>query len=367
METDPQQAIPGPSLDPGNPVEAAPLPPLSRPLGRHLGTGPGMEQTIALAVRLGCTAAQIFPGNPKGWRHVPLPVDRASAMRAAWADAGVRPLAIHAPYLINLASPEEPIYASSRQAVRNSLSRAIELGSPHVIVHLGSHKGSGHEAGVARIVEAVHGAFDGMPDGPYLLLENNVGSGNSMAGSLQALAALVRDIAHPRIAVCIDTAHLWGAGHDISTAEGVERAVEAIDRTVGISLVRVLHVNDSPMALESHRDQHTHLGQGNIGYAGLGAWLTHPGLAGIPAILETPEGKPEQEALRMRAAALLCLGAVEEARDLQETALPAGMQDVESENEEAAKPGAVRGRKSSSSRRRAAVLQEQEEGGAGDQ
>jgi deoxyribonuclease-4 len=308
-------------------VEAAALPRLSRPLGRHLGTGPGMEQTIKLAMQLGCTAAQIFPGNPKGWRHVPLPVERAVAMRGAWAASGVCPLVIHAPYLINLASPEEPIYAHSRQALRNSLSRAVELGAPHVIVHLGSHKGSGQEAGAARIVQAVHGALDGMPDWLYLLLENNVGSGNSMAGSLQSLATLLGDIAHPRTGVCIDTAHLWGAGHDISTAEGVERVIEELDRTIGVPRLRILHVNDSPMALESHRDQHTHLGQGNIGYSGLGAWLTHPALACIPAILETPESKPEQEAIRLRTAALLCLGAVDEARDLQETALPAGLQD----------------------------------------
>ena len=299
-------------------IEPAAFPALSRPLGRHLGTGHGMAQTIALATRLGCTAAQIFPGNPKGWRHVPMPVERAIAMCAAWSEAGVRPLAIHAPYLINLASPEEAVYGNSRQAIRNSLSRGVELGAPYVIVHLGSHKGSGPEAGTARLVDAVQFALDGMPDWLYLLLENNVGSGNSMAGSLDGLATLLREIAHLQIGVCIDTAHLWGAGHDISTAEGVETTIEEIDRTIGIGLVRVLHVNDSPMTLASHRDQHTHLGQGNIGYAGLAAWLTHPGLAGIPAILETPESEPEDEGIRMRAAALLCLGAVDEARELQD-------------------------------------------------
>jgi deoxyribonuclease-4 len=245
-------------------------------------------------------------------------------MCSAWAAAGVRPLAIHAPYLINLASPDEPIYANSRQAVRNALSRGRELGAPEVIVHLGSHKGSGHDAGLGRIVEAVHAALEGLPDGVYLLLENNVGAGNTMAGSLHALGSLVRDIAHPRVGVCIDTAHLWGAGHDVSTADGVERTIAEIDLAIGIGLVRVLHVNDSPMALGSRRDQHAHLGQGNIGYAGLSAWLVHPALAGIPAILETPESKPEQEIVRMRTAALLCLGAVEEARDLQESLLPVG-------------------------------------------
>jgi deoxyribonuclease IV len=299
------------------------IPPLTRPLGRHLGTGPGMMQTIALAKQLGCTTAQIFPGNPKGWRHVPMAPAQATIARAGWAEAGVAPLTIHAPYLINLASPDDHLYANSRQGMCNALSRGQELGAPFVTVHLGSHKGTGPETGAARLIAAAHAALDGMPEWLYILLENNVGAGNSMGGSLQALGDLLRATAHPRIGICIDTAHLWGAGYDITTAEGVDRAVAGIDRAIGLRHVRVLHVNDSPVALGSRRDQHAHLGQGNIGYGGLAAWLTHPALAGIPAILETPpERDPENEAIRLRTAALLCAGDAEGARAYQEVALP---------------------------------------------
>src|SRR5229473_1497713 len=110
-------------------MEPAQTPPisLSRPLGRHLGTGPGQEQAIEVARLTGCTAAQIFSGNPTGWRHVPLSAERAAAILAAWADAGVRPLTIHAPYIINLASPDDALYANSRQAIRNALSRGQEI------------------------------------------------------------------------------------------------------------------------------------------------------------------------------------------------------------------------------------------------
>ncbi|MDB5074910.1 MAG: deoxyribonuclease [Chloroflexi bacterium] len=301
-----------------------PIPPLTRPLGRHIGTGPGMSQAIAQAKEIGCTAAQIFPGNPKGWRHTPLPPERATAGRLGWAEAGVAPLTIHAPYLINLASPDDNLYANSTQGVRNSLSRGVELGAPFVTVHLGSHKGTGPEAGAARLIAATHAALEGMPDWLYLLLENNVGAGNSMGNTLDALGNLVRDAAHPHIGVCIDTAHLWGAGYDLTTAEGVDRAVSEIDRAIGLQHVRVLHINDSPMGLDSHRDQHTYLGQGNIGYEGLAAVLTHPGLAGIPAILETPDGGPEEELIRLRTAALLSAGDAEGARAYQEAALPTG-------------------------------------------
>src|SRR5436305_4152060 len=136
---------------------------LTRPLGRHMGTGPGHEQTIEAARRIGCTAVQIFPGNPKGWRHVPMAPERAVVLRDGWAGIGVAPLTIHAPYIINMASPEDGLYGLSRQAIRNALTRGAELGAPYVIVHLGSHKGSGPQAGAARLIAAAPEALDGLP------------------------------------------------------------------------------------------------------------------------------------------------------------------------------------------------------------
>jgi deoxyribonuclease-4 len=298
------------------------LPSPGRKLGRHLQTGQGMEQAIAEAREIGCTAAQIFPGNPKGFQQTPLAPERAAKLCAAWREAGIAPLTIHAPYIINLASPDDALHARSVAAVHGSLTRGWELGAPFVIVHLGSHKGSGEQAGAARLITGALMALNGIPDWVSLLLENNVGAGNAMGGTLEALGALVRDAAHPQIGVCIDTAHLWGAGYDLRQPAGVDEAVQDIDRHIGLRQVRVLHVNDSPMQRGSHRDQHTHLGQGEIGYEGLAAVLTHPGLAGIPVILETPDGGAKEEVIRLRTAALLCLGDVAGARALQEAALP---------------------------------------------
>jgi deoxyribonuclease-4 len=313
-------------------VAASVLPPLTRKLGRHMQTGQGMEQAIAEAREIGCTAAQIFPGNPKGFQQTALAPERATKLCVAWRDGGIMPLTIHAPYIINLASPDDGLQARSVGAVRGSLTRGQELGAPFVVVHLGSHKGSGEEAGAARFISGAHTALDGLPDWLYLLLENNVGAGNALGGTLKALGNLLRDAAHPQIGVCIDTAHLWGAGYDLSRQAGVDAAVEDVERYIGLRHVRVLHVNDSPVPLGSHRDQHTHLGQGAIGYEGLAAVLTHPGLAGIPAILETPDGGAKEEAIRLRTAALLCLGDADGARALQETALPGKTKDSAGED-----------------------------------
>jgi len=317
-------------------MEATTIPDLpcsDRPLGRHLATAAGMGSAIDAAQLIGCTAAQIFPGNPKGWHHVPLPAERAATLSASWREAGIRPLVIHAPYIINLASPDPALYANSRRAVRNALERAAELGAPFVVIHLGSHKGTGEQDGAARLAEAVGAALDGLPKSLWLLLENNVGAGNAMGGSLEALGALLRTVAHPQVGVCIDTAHLWGSGHDLSDPDGAWRAVDLVDGTIGLAQVRVLHLNDSPVDLGSRRDQHAHLGQGRIGYDGLAAFITHPGLAGIPVVLETPDGGVAQETIRLRTAALLCLGdaagarALQEGSDVLKTAEPTGTVD----------------------------------------
>ena len=210
---------------------------------------------------------------------------------------------------------------------RRSVTRSVavrSLARPAWWCTFGSHKGTGEQAGAKRLLEAGAAALEGMPEWLSLLLENNVGAGNSMGATLEALGALVRAAAHPRIGVCIDTAHLWGSGYDLSTAAGAAHAVNEIDRVIGLRHVRVLHLNDSPVPLGSHRDQHAHLGQGQIGYRGLAAFLGHPGLAGLPVVLETPDGSVEQETIRIRTAALLCAGDVEGASALQEALLPVG-------------------------------------------
>jgi deoxyribonuclease-4 len=281
-----------------------------------------MEQAIAAARQIGCGAAQFFPGNPQGWRHVPLPEERARSARRGWEEAGVRPLVLHAPYIVNLASPEPAIARNSLQAVCNALDRARELGAAYVVVHLGSHKGTGEAAGSVRLVQAALEALEAIPGESMLLLENNVGAGHAMGATLEALGMLVRAAAHPRVGVCIDTAHLWGSGYDLSTAEGAARSVEEIAHWVGVEHIRVVHFNDSPVPLGSRRDQHAHLGQGRIGYAGLAAFITQPALAGIATILETPDGGAAEELIRLRAAALLCLGDAAGAQALQEAQVP---------------------------------------------
>src|SRR5579885_2333314 len=223
-------------------------------LGRHLGIATGMARALTRGQEAGYDAAQVFPGNPTGWRHVPLAPEAARAIRAHAGALGLAPLVIHAPYIIKIASPDDE-----------------------------------------------------------LLIENSTGSGNILGGTIESLERLLSVL--PRdVGACIDTAHLWGSGVDLSTVEGVERAIEEMERLIGLDRVRVLHVNDSAVGLGSRRDVHAHLGEGGIGLAGLTAWLVHPALDGKPVIMETPEeDEAEREAARCRIARLLMAGEIDAA------------------------------------------------------
>jgi deoxyribonuclease-4 len=274
-----------------------------------------MARALARAHEAGYDAAQVFPGNPTGWRHVPLSPEAAQAARATADQLQLAPIVIHAPYIINVATADAELAAKSARLLAGSLERAAEIGARYVVVHAGSHKGAGEAAGLENVARLVERLLSEAPSGATLLVENSAFAGNALAGSPTALGRLLRELPE-RVGTCIDTAHLWGSGCDLSSAEGVERALDELETAVGLERIRVLHLNDSAVALGSHRDVHAHLGEGAIGLDGLAAWLQHPAQRGKPVVLETPEeDDPAREAVRCAIARLLMDGDVDSARE----------------------------------------------------
>jgi deoxyribonuclease-4 len=261
-----------------------------RRIGRHVPTGSKPVKAMTIAREIGCNTIQIFASNPTGWR---LPADNPVACAAfarAARDCGLDPVVIHAPYLINLASPDENIWEKSITLLRWTLQRGGLLGARYVVFHTGSHRGSGIDAGIARIAQAIARILAETPPEVILLLENDVGAGNSLGHSFENIAAVLQllpDYAG-RLGVCLDTAHLWGAGHDISSAEAVRLALQQFDEVVGLERLKVIHLNDTEMALGSHRDEHARIGEGIIPEDGLRALLRDPRLARAVVLLETP-------------------------------------------------------------------------------
>jgi len=259
-------------------------------LGRHMPTHSNAVKAAEIARQLGCNTIQIFASNPTGWR--PTAGDPASfaAFARAARDCGLDPIVIHAAYLINLGSPDEVIWEKSVSLLRWTLQRGALLGASYVVFHTGSHRGSGVDAGLARIAEGIALILPETPPEVMLLLENDVGAGNSLGHNFEQIGMVLNVLPQyqERLGVCLDTAHLWGAGHDISNAASVQQMLQHFDDIIGLKRLKIIHLNDTEMALGSHRDVHARLGEGIIGEEGLRALLTDPRLDHVAVLLETP-------------------------------------------------------------------------------
>ncbi|HET9109584.1 MAG TPA: deoxyribonuclease IV [Ktedonobacterales bacterium] len=252
---------------------------------------PRPTEALRLTQLIGGDAVQIFVTNPRGWRaSAPRPRDEA-AFRTLRAELGHWPVVVHAAYLINLASPNDDFFEKSVTALRATLERSMLFEASAVVFHIGSHTGSGEEAGLRRLTEGVHRALDGAPaNAPLLLLENDVGGGGKLGARFENIAAVLAALPQhaDKLGVCLDTAHLWGAGFDIGTPEGAAATLAEAHAAFGLERVHVVHLNDSRATLASHRDHHARLGEGTIPLAGLAAFLRIPQLAHTTLILETP-------------------------------------------------------------------------------
>jgi deoxyribonuclease-4 len=259
-------------------------------IGRHMPTNSKPVKAAEQAQEIGCQAIQIFASNPTGWTPTQGGEDACIAFAEAARTLDLSPVVLHAPYLINLAAPDEAVWEKSVALLRWTLQRGALLGASFVVFHVGSHKGSGLEAGVARVTEAIERILPATPPEVLLLLENSVGAGNTLGGSFEELAAVLQGLPAftERLGVCLDTAHLWGAGYDISTRASTLEVLRHFDEVVGLHRLKVLHLNDTEKALGSHRDVHARIGEGVIGAEGLSTLLCDPRLAHVAVLLETP-------------------------------------------------------------------------------
>ncbi len=269
--------------------------------GVHIRLDKGLVRSLEYARRLGCEAVQLFSGNPSGWARKPLDPVAAEEFASSAAALAIHPVILHTPYLVNLASPDDDIWRKSTDALADAVRRAPLMGASIIVTHIGSHKGTGYEVGVRRIARAVETALEGAEQ-PAIALELGSGAGNSIGSRFEEMADIFAALAtgSERVGICIDTAHLWGAGYDISSEEGVRGMFGEMDRYVGIGRLRLVHLNDTQMALNSRRDRHYHVGQGQIGMGGFRPLVNYPLPGDLPGIIETPGHDIEHDAANLR-------------------------------------------------------------------
>ena len=265
------------------------------------------------ARQIGATALQIFSDNPTAWRRRPEPPARAAEFVAYWPPMTSRPSPSTPATSSTSPAVAEPFASQSRDGLLFEMQRAPAFGARYVNTHIGSHRGGGHEAGIRRITDNVNAVLAESPPGVVLVLENSSGGGHNLGSRIEELAAILEGVdpsQSARLAFCLDTAHLWGAGHDISTPGGAMAVLDRFDALIGLDRLALVHLNDSRSALGSRNDRHEHLGAGKIGPDGLAAFLRDPRLArGTAFMMETPGVDEGYDAVNMRRARLLYSGA----------------------------------------------------------
>jgi deoxyribonuclease-4 len=280
-------------------------------VGLHLGVGRGLLPAARRSRQIGARALQIFSDNPTAWRRRPEPPPDADEFIAYAAREGIGTISIHASYLINLAGSAEPFAAQSRAGLITEMQRAPLYGAFLVNTHIGSHRGVGASVGLQRIVQSVRAILAESPPSVRLVLENSSGGGDLLGSRIEELAAILAGVGDDadQLAFCLDTAHLWGAGYDISSADGAAAVIDRFEELIGLDRLPLVHLNDSRSLLGSRTDRHEHVGAGRIGPVGLGAFLRHPRLAGATFIMETPGADEGYDAVNLRRAFLLWNGA----------------------------------------------------------
>jgi deoxyribonuclease-4 len=287
--------------------EPEPVPPAwldgSLRIGIHTSISGSYLNALESARKLGCNALQIFSASPRMWQGGParIPEADASAFRTRRAELGLGPLVVHANYLINLATTQPMLRTRSIQAFHDEIVRAIALGADFLVVHPGARGESRIESAITTIVESVKQAAKRVALGNLrILIENTAGMGSAVGSRLEEVGAIVSGLAGLDAGACLDTAHLFAAGYDVSTEAGLEATISKIEDTIGLENVFVFHVNDSKIPLGGRVDRHAHIGEGKIKSDAFARILKHPrlgsdlatGLPGRVFLLETPIEDP---------------------------------------------------------------------------
>ncbi len=270
-----------------------------RRFGLHTSIAGGLHKSLERGGLLGCDAIQIFSHNPRGWRTTPISKDDAELFKELRKSTGITPVAAHASYLLNIASPDVSIRSRSIDMLKEEMLRADLIGADFVVLHTGTaHDGQGLE----RAAESIKAALGDLDVKTGLLLENTSGKRGDTTSRIPALARLLLLTSGLSTGVCIDSCHAFAAGYDLTSDEGTRELMGEVMEHLGAARVKLLHLNDSRGGCGTGTDRHEHIGKGNIGGKGLSRFLNAEAFKGKPAILETPRDSDDVDMANLKAA-----------------------------------------------------------------
>jgi len=259
-------------------------------IGAHVSISGSIANAITNASERECSAFQVFTSNPRGWHAKDLTDDGTTNYKNNLSQSNIDRFATvaHMPYLPNLSSPEISVYEKAIHTMIREVERCDKLGIPYLVTHLGSHKGTGEDKGIQRLVGALTEVAKTNKD-VTILLENTAGQKNSVGSDFTQLAEIFFGLKPAsRFGICIDTCHAFAAGYDLRNEKNVKDVFEKFDSEIGLKHIKIIHLNDSKGELGCHLDRHEHIGLGHIGEAGLSQVVKLANKNKIPIILETP-------------------------------------------------------------------------------
>ena len=259
-------------------------------IGCHVSASGSVDKSVDNAVERNCSAFQIFTRSPRSWHAKDLTKEVIDAFKSKLKDSKIDRFAIcaHMPYLPNLATPKDDAFEKSVNTLISEVERCAQLGIPYLVTHLGSHLGTGEEAGIKKLVEGLTKAGQTKND-VMILLENTAGQKNSVGSDFKQLGEIFKQLKPgKKFGVCLDTCHAFVAGYDLRTADKVKETFKEFDKHVGIENLKILHLNDARGEIGCNLDRHYHLGLGGIGEEGITSVVKFANKKKIPIILETP-------------------------------------------------------------------------------
>ena len=270
-------------------------------LGIHVSGAAKIYEAVDRAAELDCNTMQIFSRSPQRWREKVLDPADIKEFRKRREQSEINPVFIHVPYLINLASPNSRLYNASIEAYIEDLKEAEQFKADYIVTHMGSHKETSEDAGIARLTQALNIILKKTRDLKVgILLENTSGSGSWLGYKFIHQQEVLDGIKfRDRIGLCIDTAHAFLAGYNIASKEGLDTMLDEVDELVDIGEVKLIHLNDAHGKLGTHHDRHANIGKGSIGLEGMKRIVNHPKIKDLPFILETPKMREGDDVMNL--------------------------------------------------------------------
>ena len=246
-------------------------------VGAHVSPAGGPANAVKNGEERNCESIQFFSQSPRAWRSREYTEDEVGAYKEAFdASKKIKAATIHAVYLINCASEDKEILAKSRTALTNALRNGALLGVDGVVLHAGSALKTDVGKAITRAAKVIKQALS-ESEGCALHLENTAGSGATLGRSFEELAALIDEAGGgKRLAVCLDSCHLYASGYDVRTRESLAAVIDEFDSVVGLDRLGSLHINDSKTGLGSNVDRHAPLGTGELGKQGCAVFISEP-------------------------------------------------------------------------------------------